>query len=742
MSLMNPYAFTVTGDPMPVATPPALRVHGGLATAAQISAAQAVFANFCMHSRLSSVPNPTQQGMIEAGVNYRIVTLGGTPIMELFISAAPEEEDNSKLYVDTGWLIDNQPEMGWPTKAQEGRFSVKATAGSDSTWLGLRALLKEYFEDTFTGNYRLSGQSFGNGISYSGLFGEELARQMQTDADKIREKKKALPLIGLSSGLLRCLVKGRIGRRLRDKSVISLSNSGGQITGSVDGMQISPQGGGILIGSQGFTYVKLGSASCQMTPLEIPKKLAPVWEVLRTSAGSSSVSATRKIMLATYLLAYAKASTSAPPYSVEYGDDVKDPFVGGWRFSLFSNKCVGVSVEVPDDWTALFTGTEILFTEQDDGYGNLRFSVEVKDHGTERFYPTGSPIMWFMDMAAGELLRFVLKPTVPPPTGGPGPIVNAFYTQDDELTLVRPTCSEYKTEGWTVDKITKTTACGQGESVNSTLSSFGIKFTSKIRLDGGIEFTDARRSTQSEREDFRNYKMAGITLRTDSNLGGWGGGGIPSPGTNSGDYCSVNTLGGPLTGFEGVHRGWYGDWTRVSGYKTISGAEVNVVILSGAFTDSQLWVRIRRDQVYSQSSTTGLYGIAGRRLYNYYNQPVFDGFYPVGDTPGTGGGITGAPYELPTEVKTTYPRRAGASAVLGGVGNDEFLTLASEGYDSGGPIEAYLLSGGDGKGLPWAAVCVQSAHMNAWATVCPNYDNEAINNSQSFVIGNLPIGAE
>ena len=98
MSLMNPYAFTVTGDPMPVATPPALRVHGGLATAAQISAAQAVFANFCMHSRLSSVPNPTQQGMIEAGVNYRIVTLGGTPIMELFVSGAPEKEDD-------GWHV-------------------------------------------------------------------------------------------------------------------------------------------------------------------------------------------------------------------------------------------------------------------------------------------------------------------------------------------------------------------------------------------------------------------------------------------------------------------------------------------------------------------------------------------------------------------------------------------------------------------------------------------------------------
>lgn len=741
MSLMNPYAFTVTGDPMPVATPPALRVHGGLATAAQISAAQAVFANFCMHSRLSSVPNPTQQGMIEAGVNYRIVTLGGTPIMELFISAAPEE-DNSKLYVDTGWLIDNQPEMGWPTKAQEGRFSVKATAGSDSTWLGLRALLKEYFEDTFTGNYRLSGQSFGNGISYSGLFGEELARQMQTDADKIREKKKALPLIGLSSGLLRCLVKGRIGRRLRDKSVISLGNSGGQITGSVDGMQISPQGGGILIGSQGFTYVEVQGTTCQMTPMELPKKLEPVWLALRAAIDTAGASTEKKVMLATYLLAYAKAGSRGQPYSIDLDQEVKAPFVGGWKFSLFSNKCVGVSVEAPDDWTAFFTGTEIEFTEQDDGYGNLKFSAEVNDLGTERFYPTGSPILWFSDVAAGELKRFVLKPTIPPPTGVPGPIVNAFYTQDDELTLVRPTCSEYQTTGWTTDKTTNTTACGEGESINSTQSSIGTKITREIRLTGGISFTDKRRTAEMEREDFSNYSMGSITLRPESVLGSWGGGEIPSPGTGYGDYCSVRTLGGPLTGFSGIYRGWYGDWRKTSGYKTESASEANVVILSSMFADSQLWVRVKRAETYSQTSVNGLYGIAGQRLYNYYRQPVFDGFYPVGGTPGSGGGITGAPYELPTEVKTTYPRRAGASAVLGGVGNDEFLTLASDGYDSGGPIEAYLLSGGDGKGLPWAAVCVQSAHMNAWATVCPNYDNEAINNSQSFVIGNLPIGAE
>ena len=81
--LWNPYAFSPTGEAVASTAPPALRVIGGKATAAQLSAAQAAFANFCMHARLSSIPNPTEQGRLGDGSVYRIVTLGGTTIMEL-----------------------------------------------------------------------------------------------------------------------------------------------------------------------------------------------------------------------------------------------------------------------------------------------------------------------------------------------------------------------------------------------------------------------------------------------------------------------------------------------------------------------------------------------------------------------------------------------------------------------------------------------------------------------------------
>lgn len=86
MSLWNPHAFTITGQPMAPAAPPALRVQGGTATPTQLAMAQAAFASFCTHARLSAVPNPTQIGRLPDGSPYRIVVVGNTAIMELQVT--------------------------------------------------------------------------------------------------------------------------------------------------------------------------------------------------------------------------------------------------------------------------------------------------------------------------------------------------------------------------------------------------------------------------------------------------------------------------------------------------------------------------------------------------------------------------------------------------------------------------------------------------------------------------------
>lgn len=84
MSLWNSFAFTTAGEPTAPTAPPALRVNGGQATAAQLSMAQAAFSRFCEAARLSAAPNPTAAGSLEDGTRYRIVTMGAQTVMEIW----------------------------------------------------------------------------------------------------------------------------------------------------------------------------------------------------------------------------------------------------------------------------------------------------------------------------------------------------------------------------------------------------------------------------------------------------------------------------------------------------------------------------------------------------------------------------------------------------------------------------------------------------------------------------------
>lgn len=85
MSLWNPYVFTPTGSPVAQTASPALRIIEGEATADQLAAAQQVFYKFCMHTRLSAVPNPNEIGYLPDGSRYRITDIAGVRTMELWL---------------------------------------------------------------------------------------------------------------------------------------------------------------------------------------------------------------------------------------------------------------------------------------------------------------------------------------------------------------------------------------------------------------------------------------------------------------------------------------------------------------------------------------------------------------------------------------------------------------------------------------------------------------------------------
>lgn len=124
MSLWNPFALDVLGQPMAAVAPPALRVEGGQASPAQLAMAQQAFARFVSHARLSQAPNPTQIGKLADGTAYRIVSVAGQQIMQIWPA-----QDSRSIKVDSGivfsriqsgeiWLlinelVDGRPSANW-----------------------------------------------------------------------------------------------------------------------------------------------------------------------------------------------------------------------------------------------------------------------------------------------------------------------------------------------------------------------------------------------------------------------------------------------------------------------------------------------------------------------------------------------------------------------------------------------------------------------------------------------------
>ena len=83
-NIRNPFVFTPTGQAMPVAAPPVLRVMEGRATAEQMDMAQKVFHQFCTRARLSVVPNPREGGFLPDGSRYEINVVGTVQTMLLW----------------------------------------------------------------------------------------------------------------------------------------------------------------------------------------------------------------------------------------------------------------------------------------------------------------------------------------------------------------------------------------------------------------------------------------------------------------------------------------------------------------------------------------------------------------------------------------------------------------------------------------------------------------------------------
>lgn len=144
MSLWNPYAFTPTGEPAATVAPPALRVLGGVATGQQLLHAQAAYYRFCVTARLSTVPNPTEQGYLPDGSRYHIVVVGPQATMTIWVGPSEDLRMSGialALSNLDGSLLPEHSEGGFPitylltphvkrgSRVSDGRWKIRKPPG-------------------------------------------------------------------------------------------------------------------------------------------------------------------------------------------------------------------------------------------------------------------------------------------------------------------------------------------------------------------------------------------------------------------------------------------------------------------------------------------------------------------------------------------------------------------------------------------------------------------------------------
>lgn len=144
MSLWNPFTFTRGGAPAQLgATPPALRVVGGPATATQLAAARMAFNRFCGVVRTSPVPNPSEIGSLADGTRYQITVVGLSATMTIW--PVPPDAVRRGVGVSTAWeggrdlFIVTHINGKWTAK------SVPEFYGGQRVWVAANGV--DYFAD-------------------------------------------------------------------------------------------------------------------------------------------------------------------------------------------------------------------------------------------------------------------------------------------------------------------------------------------------------------------------------------------------------------------------------------------------------------------------------------------------------------------------------------------------------------------------------------------------------------------
>ena len=670
-------------------------------------------------------------------------------------------EPENKFYVDTGWIKDTEPGAGSPTQASD-RFVIRHTEDSEFTYLLLKKFLDKFFEKTFVGGEQ-KGKSYGKGISYAGLSGDAEARAKADDAEKLNKKLLMRELIGRCTGLLRCFVKGVLGRKLRETPDLFTFD---ELFGAEIGeFSFDPKMTGILIGSRGFSLITIQTTGVYVRPLTLPKELVPVWRKLkRQIAGFDKgyvITLNTKLMLATYLLAYASLGGADDAYFVEFvgGKQVSPAFINGWKFSLLSNKCVSVQMELVDPATAIFSTQTITFGEVNVYRNVYRWTATVEVLHEAQYIPARAPYLWVpIFYPSRELVPFTVT-GFPAPDTSKRPIVGAYYDLDDKLVLTDIGCSSYT---YYADmhktKEESTRVCKVGTSTDLVEYSWGYKSADSIITASGDYIHSIGQSvTDARREEIGEYTMGELTLEESSLLALVPDGITPDSIAPWGEWCGVEVLGPidfPAPGTSApdmkTRRGWYGNriWISKSGLHS-GDIGATSFITPYTFADSVMVTEYHHEWAVFSGEEEHYYGIGGVRVYKSIygdppNAPEMDWWRTVLPGTYTGGGIAS------NSVKTSFTRYEGKKYSWGYAGTrmSSLIEKVGGGEASGPDIEnlvidyqTFVLAAMAKEALSFLPMCVHSLHDEVWVALYPTLP-KTLRGDPGIILENLPIGAQ
>lgn len=537
------------------------------------------------------------------------------------------------------------------------------------------------------------GDSFGIGRTYTA------DEQAEADAIAINEKLNATALIGRFTGLLRCLYKGRLGRRLGDEGLSYLDITSSQVT--VDGIGMLVGGAcGVIHTLRGFRLIKFEAGVIRCVPLKLPAALDGMSDLY-----ADQPFGVHSLAIATLALAFATVDEGINESTVVV-PGLPTPYPNGWIFASSRPEAIGTTLELDPGVGFNATVHKLEFevtVDEESGVESIAATLSEVESGV--YNKSGAPVVWM--------------PTPPPPyemarlrhsgsdSNTSAVAVYAFYDSADVITPLYVQCvSNSGTSVFEEIENTTTSCCGACVATFAYHSQAGIKIVMGVSCGDYSDLSGGSQMTHAE-----------INGTADQQSGG------PEAGAaivTAGSICYQS--GSPISFIDLVTQIYAGPhtWEQTSLSGTDGGGDMAAVI-PHVFVDGAFAVKVRSRQMDgnrdSADDTKGLSGgITNITGIEVRWTKTYGAFATL-----TGAGITNTHTSYPSEPRRSYAKYGEAHGVHAD-GSLQVVTVSEVNDDPGDPtmpttwLDQFISYAGP---IEFVAQLSQSWHGEGWMRLGP-----------------------